>query len=270
VPGEAWLILLPLVYLVHFFVALLQWHGSSAVIGDPSHAALPRPAKRFITIVVAAGVVLLGAASFNWQGQSPARFVTYLALAMFACTFKIRLPGMRGTLTPAFVLLLAAIADLSLAEVVVMATLLGLVQVVWRCKQRPTVAQLLFNPACLAVSAAWAYGLSRVALAYWLGESVVGVLIISTLVLYASNTMLMSAVLGLVDGKSLFSAWQLCYFWSLPYYLVGAAAAGIMAATSRSTQWPVSLLVLPLMGMVYVSYRVQLRQAVGRNMQAAA
>jgi hypothetical protein len=42
---------------------------------------------------------------------------------------------------------------------------------------------------------------------------------------------------------------------------VGAAAAGIMTATSRAADWPPSVLVLPLMWLVYLSYRTQLRQA---------
>jgi hypothetical protein len=270
VPGEAWLILLPLVYLVHFFLGLLQWHGSSAVACYRSNGALPRAAERFVTAVVVAGVLLLVAAAMNWQSQSPARFVTYLAVATYASTLKIRLPRMHGTLTPAFVLLLASIADLSLPETVLMAAVLGLVQVMWRCKQRPTLAQILFNPACLAVSAAFAYGLSRVALAPWLGQSVVGVLVGATMALYGCNTLLVASVLALIEGKPLGSAWQLCYFWSLPYYLVGAAVAGLMAATSRTVDWQASLLILPLMGLVYISYRMQLQQAVDRSVEATA
>jgi hypothetical protein len=269
-PREAWLILLPLVYLVRFFLGLLKWHGSSAAFGDRSNGALPRAAGRFVVVVVGSGLLLLFVAAINWRPQNPGRFVAYLALATCASTLKIRLPRMRGTLTPAFVLLLASIADLSWEETVLMAAVLGLVQAVWRCKQRPTLAQVLFNPACLALSAACAYGLSRAALAPWLGNSAVGVLLIGTLVLYGCNTLLVGTVLALVEGKPLGSACQLCCFWSLPYYLVGAAVAGIMVATSRTADWPTSLLVLPLMGLVYVSYRVHLQQAVDRSVQAPA
>ena len=265
VPGEAWLILLPLVYLVHFFLGLLHWHGAPAAIGGQSNGVLPPAAGRFVAVVVAAGLLLLAVAAMNWQSRSPARFVTYLALAMCACALKIRLPRMRGTLTPAFVLLLASIVDLSLEETVLMATALGLVQAVWRCKQRPTLAQVLFNPACLALSGACAYVLSRAVLAPWLGNSVVGVLVIGTIVLNGCNTLLVGAVLELIEGRPLGSAWQFCH-----YYLVGAAVAGIMVATSRTASWPASLLVLPLMGLVYVSYRVHLEQLVDRSAQAPA
>ena len=151
-----------------------------------------------------------------------------------------------------------------------MAAAVGAVQVLWRPARRPMVSQVLFNPATLAVSTAVAYGISRIALEPWLDHSVTGVLVVSSIVLYACNSMMMAAVLALVDRRPLSGVWQLSYFWSLPYYLVGAAAAGIMTATWRTADWPPSLLVLPLMGLVYASYRVQLRQAVDRSEQALA
>jgi hypothetical protein len=269
-PGEAWLILLPLVYLVHFFLGLLEWHTSSPATGNQPNARLPRAARMYVAGAVTAGVVPLVWAAIGWQCQNPARFISYLGLAVVASTLKIRLPLMHGTLTPAFVLLLATIAQLSWTEAVVMAAVTGLVQVLWRTAQRPMLSQVLFSPASLSLSAAFAYGLSRVALVSWLGHSVLGVLVISTLVLYGSNTLMVATVLALVERKPLNSVWQLCCFWSLPYYLVGAAVAGIMIATNRASDWPPSLLVLPLMGLLYVSYRVQLRQAVERNEQAPA
>ena len=37
--------------------------------------------------------------------------------------------------------------------------------------------------------------------------------------------------------------------------------AGVMTAAWRTAEWPASLLALPLMGLVFISYRVHLRQA---------
>jgi hypothetical protein len=270
VSGEAWLILLPLVYLVHFFLGLREWRGSSPANRNHPNAPLPRAARRYVAVVVTAGVFALVVVALDWQSQNPPQFMSYLALAVVASTLKIRLPHVRGTLTPAFVLVLAAIAQLSLQETVVMAAVTGVVQVLWRSAVRPTLAQALFNPASLSLSAALAHGLCRVVLEPWLGHSVAGLLAVSTLVLYGSNTVLVATVLALVDRKPLSGVWQLSYFWSLPYYLVGAAVAGIMTATSRAADWPPSLLVLPLMGLVYVSYRVQLRQAADRIERAPA
>jgi hypothetical protein len=265
--GEAWLILLPVVYLVHFFRGLAESHASSPAEGEQS-SALPGAARMYLMGVVTTGVILLAAAALGWQSQNPVRFTIYLTLGVAASTFKIRLPYVQGTLTPAFVLLLVAIAQLSLAETTVMAVVVGVAQVLWRAARRPMLAQVVFNPACLALSAALAWVLTRVALYPWLGHSVAGGLVVSTLILYGCNTLIVAAMLALLNRKPLSGVWQLCYFWSLPYYLVGAAAAGIMTATSRAADWPPSLLVLPLMGLVYVSYRGQLGQAIAKGQPA--
>ena len=270
VPGEAWLILLPLIYLVHFFLGLLQWHVDSVPVGSQPNAPLPPGAKAFVSATVLGGALLLCLAAFQWSSQNPARFVSYLSLAVVAATLKIRLPKIRGTLTPSFVLTLAAIAQMSLAEVVVMAALVGLVQVLWRSARRPMLAQVLFNSASLPLSAALAYWLSRVVLQPWLRGSLVAELVVSTLVLYVSSSALVATVLALVDRKPLTGVWRLCCFWSLPYYLVGGAVAGVMMAAWRTAEWPASLLPLPLMGLVFISYRVHLRQAEARSEEPAS
>ncbi len=270
VPGEAWLVLLPLVYLVHFFLGLPEWRSSAAAIGAQPNAPLPPAARALVIGVVMSGVLLLGLAPFHWDSQHPARFAGYLALAVAASSLKIRLPGARGTLSPGFVLLLAAVMEMSFGEVVAMAAVVGMVQVLWRPARRPMLAQVLFNPASLALSAGFAYLLCRVLLEPWLGHSLVAELAVATLVFYGSNSFMLATVLALVDRKPLGAVWRLCYFWTLPYYLVGAAVAGVMTATWRMADWPASLLVLPLMGLVFVSYRLHVRQAVARIEQAPA
>jgi hypothetical protein len=67
---------------------------------------------------------------------------------------------------------------------------------------------------------------------------------------------MVATVLCLVESRPLLHVWQNCYFWSFPYYLVGSAAAGLMTATCRSAGWQASLLVLPMTGLVYLTYRL--------------
>jgi hypothetical protein len=165
---------------------------------------------------------------------------------------------------------LTAIAQLSFAESTWMAVALGVAQLLWRPAHRPMAVQVIFNPSCLAVSAGLAWFLSRIALAPWLGHSIAGMMTVATLSLYGSNTAIVAAVVALAEKKPLIGVWQLCYFWSLPYYLVGAVAAGIMTTASESATWPPSLLVLPLMALIYLSYRMQLSQAAAQTSPAVA
>ena len=83
-------------------------------------------------------------------------------------------------------------------------------------------------------------------------------LMVSALVFFFANTLPISMVIALTEGKSSRRVWSECYFWSFPYYLVGAAAVGLVGIINRSAGWQTSLLVLPLIYWVYRSYRLYL------------
>ena len=81
---------------------------------------------------------------------------------------------------------------------------------------------------------------------------------VAALVFFFANTLPISIVIALTEGKSSRKVWSECYFWSFPYYLVGAAAVGLVGIVNRSAGWETSLLVLPLIYWVYRSYRLYL------------
>jgi hypothetical protein len=270
VDGQAWLILLPLAYLVHFFVGLTQGKVAGGAGEEPGEARMPRAARIYVLEVLAAGLLVLIAAAYHWQSQNPVRFASYLALGLVAATLKVRLPGMTGTISINFVPLLVTIAEMSFSEAVLTSVMAAVVQCLWKPQHRPRRIQVLFNSACLGLSTAGAYMVSRWVMEPWLGHSLVGTLAVATLVLYGSNTAMVAVVLALVERKPLGAMWQYCYFWSCPYYLVGAAAAGLMMSACRTAGWLPSLLVLPLMALVYVSYRVHVLEAGDRQRHAAA
>jgi hypothetical protein len=80
---------------------------------------------------------------------------------------------------------------------------------------------------------------------------------------------MVSAVICLTAGKPLIGIWQGCYFWSFPYYLVGGSVAGLMVANARATGWVSSLLIMPLMSMVYISYKYHVEKAASCQVSAA-
>jgi diguanylate cyclase (GGDEF)-like protein/putative nucleotidyltransferase with HDIG domain len=83
-------------------------------------------------------------------------------------------------------------------------------------------------------------------------------LMVAALVFFFANTLPISVVIALTEGKSSRKVWSECYFWSFPYYLVGAAAVGLVGIVNRAAGWETSLLVLPLIYWVYRSYRLYL------------
>jgi hypothetical protein len=59
-----------------------------------------------------------------------------------------------------------------------------------------------------------------------------------------------------VETKPFARSWQQCYIWSFPYYLIGAAVAGLVNVSGRHVGWETSLLILPIMYLIYLHYRL--------------
>jgi hypothetical protein len=265
-PAEptSWLILLPPLYLIHFYYGLLlQPHPEGSPEGAEAHVpGLPVSAKLYISAVITGGLMSVAWAAAHWDTQGMPRFVGYLFVALLASTCKVRLPRMTSTISLNFVLILVAIAQLPLSEVIVISGAAAVVQCLWKPQRPPAPVQVFFSLATLIVSATLSFVVCRLALAQALGDFLSPLLVLATGILYVSNVVMVAAVLCLVEGRPLYRIWQNCCFWSFPYYLVGAAFAGLMIITSRLAGWQTSFLVLPLMALVYVSYRLHVKKAV--------
>ena len=83
------------------------------------------------------------------------------ALAMMGSTMKIRLPGLKTSISTNFVFILIGIALLSFGETVLIGLGGALVQSLWRPLQRPKPVQIFFNSTCLTVCTAAAFWASH-------------------------------------------------------------------------------------------------------------
>jgi hypothetical protein len=79
-------------------------------------------------------------------------------------------------------------------------------------------------------------------------------------VYFVANTVPVAAVISLTERRSLRRIWADCYFWSFPYYLVGAGVAGMMSWLHDFTDWQTSLLILPVVYLIYRSYQLYLKR----------
>lgn len=260
VPAVAWLLLMPVLYLVHFFQGLDSPASGENESGAAKPAGLPRNAQLYAEAVIASGGALLVYSLLHAAWDEPARFLVFLAVSLVAAGCKLRLPGMTSTLSIGFVPLLIAAIEFPLGEALLMAALVGAMQCLWKAQNRPTSLQVLFNAACLCLGTALAHGVCAGLSVRPDTQALVVSVALATLILYGVNTLLVAAVLCLIQGRSLVTIWQLCYFWSFPYYLVGATVAGLLISISRSAGWWAALGLLPLLGLLFVSYRLQVQR----------
>lgn len=224
----------------------------------PASDELSIQTKLFVGLTASVGLLTLGYALLHWQSHDLMRFLCYLGVAALASGLKVQLPGIDGTMSVNFLFILLGTLELSFSETIVIGCTATLVQSVWQTRKRLDPIKVVFNVAGMMTNASaltyFAY--------HWLigrfGSSKPILLMGAALVFFFANTLPISVVIALTEGKSSRKVWQECYFWSFPYYLVGAAAVGLVGLVNSTAGWQTSLLVLPLIYWVYRSYRLYL------------
>jgi diguanylate cyclase (GGDEF)-like protein/putative nucleotidyltransferase with HDIG domain len=213
--------------------------------------------------VFTAVVALLAAACFvlgamHWQSKDPVHFLCYLAVATMASALKITLPGIDGTMSVSFLFILLAVIEMSLGETLVLGSIAVLVQCYWRPAKRPQVIHILFNISMLTVVTSAAYYIYHIGIQGVLLRWQPLALVTAAITYFLFNTIAMSLVISLTEQKSIQRVWQECYFWSFPYYLVGAGVAEAVAILDKMIGWQASLLVMPAVYLIYRSYKLYL------------
>jgi hypothetical protein len=211
---------------------------------------MTRAAQTYAWIIILTGFAVLACAGLGWQSWSDAPFLVCLALAALAATFKMKLPNLTGTLSPAFVFLLVAVATLSWSQTVIIGAVSGVVQCLWRPKARPSALQVAFNAATMAISAAVASGLATANAAgpaVLLGTAAVALLV--------TNTLIVSTILCFVKEAPFHSVWRSFQLWAVPYYLAGGVLAGIWAHADLRAGAGVIILAAASVYVLSVCYR---------------
>jgi diguanylate cyclase (GGDEF)-like protein/putative nucleotidyltransferase with HDIG domain len=219
---------------------------------------MPIRAKIFIAIITAAGAALFGTALLHWHDNSLLQFGCFVLIAMLASTMKVRLPGMESTMSVHFLVILLGVLQLSLGETLVIGSAAALVQSLWKTKHRPQAVKVIFNVlgmTPLAISLTYfAYHLS----AQVIKDSTTLLLLVAACTYFLSNTVTVAIVIALSENRSARKIWAETFFWSFPYYLVGAAMVGFVHVSTRYVGWQNALFIVPVMYWIYRTYQMYL------------
>ncbi len=210
----------------------------------------------YIAVVVLCGTAVLTYSVMHGRSENPYKFLCYLVIALAASRLKVKLPGITGTMSVNFLFLLLGVLELSLSE----AMALGCAAVAVQCfdRHRPNPIQVAFNVCSTALAIAVTFATYRYALSHRAVGKPAVLLLLAASVYFVANTLPVAAVISLTERKSVRKIWAECYFWSFPYYLVGAGVAGMMSWLHGFTDWQTSLLTLPVVYLIYRSYRLYL------------
>jgi diguanylate cyclase (GGDEF)-like protein/putative nucleotidyltransferase with HDIG domain len=215
-------------------------------------------AKVYISFVLTVGTVLIANEMFLWESQDILRYLSYLVMAILTSRLKLNLPGVNSTLSLFFIFVLFGVLQLSLPETILIGCSSALVQTIWHARERPKLYQVAFNVCSMTlaiVTTSYAFHSEFLRSRHL---DVALLLVIASIVFFTMNTFPVAAVISLTENKPLRKVWFACYFWSFPYYLVGAAIAGVIGAVDRYVGWQSALLIVPVVYLIYRSYGLYL------------
>src|ERR1700687_5966765 len=235
--------------------------ATAAIAASPpnrsrSWRGMPLSAKAFVGMIVVAGTATLLQGAIHQSSKNIAEFICYLGIAVLASRMKVNLPGITGTMSVNFLFVLLGILELSFSETLILGCVSILVQSLY--PDRPNALQVTFNVCAGAFSTAVAYAVYHQPLFnHFVGNQPL-LLGLAPCTYFVANTGSIATVISLTEGKRLKKIIVDCYFWSFPYYLVGAGIAGVIGWFNRTFYWETSLLLVPAIYVIYRSYRLYL------------
>jgi diguanylate cyclase (GGDEF)-like protein/putative nucleotidyltransferase with HDIG domain len=215
------------------------------------------PTKAFVSLNAIAALGCFAAAIAHPAViRGKGEFLCYLAVVLLTSTLKVTLPGIDGTLSLSFIFLFLGMLEMTYAETLVLGVASVFVQSYWHSSKRLKPIQVIFNLSQLTVATAAAYCVFQFLSSHSLREQRALALACAAIVYFLFNTCAMATVISLADRKSMRQVWIEGYLWSFPYYLIGAAIAGFVSYLNRQIGWQAALLTLPVVYVIYRSYRL--------------
>ncbi len=189
--------------------------------------------------------------SFDGIGM---RLVYYLILALLATALNLKFPGMYSSRTAGLFLVLVGIAQLRMAETLIIGLFCAGLEGVWRRRQAPALPQNVSNFAGAALAIPLCYYTQA-----WverLGGRALPLPMFAVIAVYLlCNTMADAALRWHGAGGNFLKALEESYSQAFPDYLVGVALASALGIAVQRPEWCSSLLVLPIAYMAYFCYR---------------
>ncbi len=210
--------------------------------------------KALVCLAVAGGMASLWSI-FGHPASHWLHFAVYLVAILLSSGMKVGLPRSEGTMSLNFPFILLGILQLSPLQ----AACLAVCSVIAQCRIRVirpfTLIQILFNVANVTTATALAWhgfnGLLR------LHCEMAPALAIAATIFFFSNTIPVALIIGWDQQTDPFALWRREFFWFLPFYIVGAILAVTAYLIGLAFGWMTSLLLVPMVYIVYRTYSAQ-------------
>lgn len=214
----------------------------------------------FIASVVALGSILILRSIWLWTCGNPWLYAGFVSAAVLTSAMKVSLPGIKGTISVAYIFVLLSITRFSMSETIFLAVAACLTQCLWKPKQRVKIMETSFTVSSVAIAVYFSYFLYHiVAGAKPTQATSILMLLLSTTVYFLLSTLSIAAAIGLTTGSSIREVWKEGYLWSLPYYLLGASIIALVESLGPKVGLQLPLVAVPLLYGIYRTFRMYVR-----------
>jgi putative nucleotidyltransferase with HDIG domain len=211
--------------------------------------------KSLVCLVVAGASVSLYSTAGH-ENRDWLHFFIYLVAILLCSGMKVALPKTDGTMSVNFPFILLGILQLSPLQAVFLAVASVIAQCQFRVIKPFTLIQILFNVANVTTATVLACYTYAGCLKLVRGE-VAPALAIAATVYFMANSTPVTLIVAWESATSPVFKWRQEFLWYLPFYLVGAMLAAAANKIGTMFGWLTSLLLIPLVYIVYRSYREQ-------------
>ncbi|WP_051670427.1 HD domain-containing phosphohydrolase [Bryobacter aggregatus] len=230
---------------------------------------LSLPARAYVLLISLIGTIVGIFSLLGWESANMIRFICYFLVALVAAGLRVGVSSGSGAAMPVNILfVLIGIMELSLPETIIIGGVTTAIQCIQILKGPSRNFLTFFNVANIA-TATWISHFVYFHPSLRLSMADIPVrLVLAAAVFYLFNTFPVAAVISLTEHKSLRRIWRERYIWSLNFYVVGTAAAGLFSFVNRYLDWGYSMLALFFFYLLYKVYSMHLAR-IDKEMQHA-
>jgi diguanylate cyclase (GGDEF)-like protein/putative nucleotidyltransferase with HDIG domain len=214
--------------------------------------------KVFSISIIVLGALVLFSELLLWNPENGFRYTFFLVAALVASRLQVNLSSVNGTVSPLFFFVLFGVLEFTLPETLFLGVSSTLIQYLYDSRHRTDSVGILFNGSCMALAIAATTYTCHAHIFRAQQLDLVLTLTLAATVFFAMTTVPMASMVSLTERKSMRQIWHDCYFWSFPYYLVGAILAGITSYAGHRFGWQSALVIIPISYIVYRSYNSHL------------
>jgi diguanylate cyclase (GGDEF)-like protein/putative nucleotidyltransferase with HDIG domain len=217
-----------------------------------------RRAQLYWALIIAVGLMSAIPAIAAIHKTSSLKLAIYVLFSVAISRFKIRLPGVLGTLSLNYVIILSALVEMNAGAGMIVALTSTLAQCVIGTDSKPRWFQVVFSVTgvCLPVLAAnqtlLLFKGSRLDPTGWLS------ILAASTAYFAINTISVAGIIAIMKRGSVIEVWKTSYLWTSPQYLVGGLIAGAIHYMSSGTGWSALVIMSPPIYLLYRSYTTYL------------